>query len=117
MIRHPELVSGTGRTCEILIRSCAGSAVVKTGAEGVYAAIVPRLGLGVAIKIDDGAGRAAETAVTSILHSMKLFADDAPATALLKAPVTNTRGSIVGEHRPAPTLLNIRIDRRLNDIQ
>ena len=34
--------------------------LVKGGAEGVYAAILPALGLGVALKIDDDASRAAE---------------------------------------------------------
>ena len=56
MIAHPELVSGTGRACAILMRSARGRAAVKTGAEGYFAGIVPEAGLGIALKIDDGAG-------------------------------------------------------------
>ena len=37
-----------------------GRLFVKVGAEGVFCAAVPELGLGIALKCDDGAGRAAE---------------------------------------------------------
>ena len=40
MMAHPELVSGTGRACAILMHACKGVAV-KTGAEGFYAAMIP----------------------------------------------------------------------------
>ena len=40
------------------MRAGKGRVAVKTGAEGVFAAIVPEAGLGIALKIDDGAGRA-----------------------------------------------------------
>jgi L-asparaginase II len=109
MAEHPELVSGTGRSCAVLIRSCSGRAVVKAGAEGVYAAIVPSLGLGVALKIDDGAGRAAETAVASILHSLGVLGTDTAALAILRVPIANTRGTIVGERRPTAALSGIRV--------
>jgi L-asparaginase II len=65
MTANPELASGTGRTCAILMRSCQGRAAVKIGAEGFFTGIVPELGLGIAIKIDDGAGRAADTAMAA----------------------------------------------------
>lgn len=105
MMDHPELMSGTGRACARLIRSCSGKAVVKTGAEGVYAGIVPPLGLGVAIKIDDGAGRAAEIAIASVLHSMGVLDD----SQLLRAPVVDTRGKAVGERKPADVLANLAL--------
>jgi L-asparaginase II len=109
MTHYPELVSGTGRTCSILMRSCRGRAAVKTGAEGVYAAVVPALGLGVAVKIDDGAGRAAETVIASVLHSLRVLGSDEAATTLLKSPITNTRGAIIGERKPTPALADLRI--------
>ena len=40
--------------------------LVKTGAEGVYCAALPQEGLGIAVKCDDGAGRAAQ-AITAAL--------------------------------------------------
>jgi len=41
--------------------------VVKTGAEGVYVAMLPAAGLGVALKIADGATRAAEATIAALL--------------------------------------------------
>jgi L-asparaginase II len=104
MIRHPELISGTGRACATLIRACKGKAAVKTGAEGFFGAWIPKMGLGVAIKIDDGAGRAAETAMAAVLDQLGLLSDDPKAHAILRAPVLNTRGATVGERRPSATL-------------
>jgi L-asparaginase II len=102
MIAHPELVGGTGRACTGLIRTAAGRAAVKTGAEGVYAGIVPKRGLGIALKIDDGATRAAETAIAAILDKLGVLAGGA--REFLHAPILNTRGATVGERRQAPAL-------------
>ena len=109
MIRHPELMSGTGRVCATLIRSCNGRAAVKTGAEGFFGAWIPSKGLGVAIKIDDGAGRAAETAMAAVLDQLGVLGDDPKARALLRAPVLNTRGATVGERRPSAALAALKI--------
>ncbi len=100
MTAHPELVAGTGRACTILMRSTGGRAVVKTGAEGVYAAIVPGRGLGIALKVDDGAGRAAETAMAALLDCLQLLGQDETARDILRGPILNTRDRIVGERRP-----------------
>jgi L-asparaginase II len=104
MIAHPELVAGTGRSDTILMQSCGGRAATKAGAEAFYAAIVPAAGLGIALKIDDGAGRASETAIAILLDKLGLLGDDRAARDLVRAPVLNTRGMIVGERRPAAAL-------------
>ncbi len=104
MIAHPELMSGTGRTCATLIRASGGRAAVKTGAEGFFGGWIPDLGLGIAIKIDDGAGRASETVIAALLDKLGLLGDDTKARTVLRGPVRNTRGTVVGEHRPTPTL-------------
>ena len=106
MTAHPELVSGTGRACAILMRAAKGRVAVKTGAEGFFAAMIPELGFGIALKIDDGAGRASETTMAAILDKFGLLGDDKPAHDMLRAPVTNTRNTIVGELRPAAALRN-----------
>lgn len=98
MTAHPELVAGTGRVCTDLMREAPGL-VVKTGAEGVYIAIVPSLGLGAALKIDDGASRSSETAIAGLLIALGALPDDGAAAALARAPVPNTRGVPVGERR------------------
>ncbi|HEV2562887.1 MAG TPA: asparaginase [Rhizomicrobium sp.] len=105
MIAHPELVAGTGRACTALMRTANGRAAVKTGAEGVYAAIIPERGLGIAVKIDDGAGRAAETAIAAILEKLGI---ETPRE-IIRAPITNTRNAVVGERRPAAALQGLQI--------
>ena len=62
-------------------------------------AILPALGLGVALKIDDGAGRAAETAIAGLLIGLGALPDEGAAQKLAQAPVPNTRGRTVGYRR------------------
>jgi L-asparaginase II len=104
MTTHPELVSGTGRACAILMGAGKGRVAVKTGAEGFFAAMIPELGFGIALKIDDGAGRASETTMAAILDKFGLLGDDKRALEMVRAPVINTRNAIVGERRPAAAL-------------
>jgi L-asparaginase II len=63
----PILVSGDGRFDTIVLRSLGPSAFVKGGAEGVHCAALPELGLGIALKIDDGAKRATERVMSALL--------------------------------------------------
>jgi len=109
MMAYPELVSGTGRACAILIRSAKGRAAVKTGAEGFFAGMIPERGLGIALKIDDGAGRAAETVMAAIMDKLGVLGDDRAARGILNAPILNTRGATVGERRMAPALAEAKI--------
>lgn len=64
---HPWLTSGTGRADVALMQADPGHIFTKTGAEGVFCAALPEQGLGLAVKIDDGAGRAAEAAIAAAL--------------------------------------------------
>ena len=100
---RPEMVAGTGRFCTAAIAESGARVLVKTGAEGVFCAALPDLGLGVAVKVDDGAGRAAEVAMAGVLREIGAI-DDALAARLadyLVAPLTNHAGLRVGEVRPA----------------
>jgi len=63
MRAHPILIEGVGTASTNLTAVTSGRTVVKTGAEGVFAAILPELGLGVALKVEDGATRASEAAI------------------------------------------------------
>ncbi len=97
MIAHPELVSGEGATCAELMRACEGRAAVKTGAEGVYVAILPGLGLGVALKIADGATRASEATIAAILVRLGVLDAAHPVAQRLTAGVQrNWRGIATG---------------------
>lgn len=90
MAEHSEVVGGTGRRVTELMQAVPGL-VLKDGAEGVYAGRLPD-GRAVAVKIDDGAMRAADVAIAAVLNRAGL---DMPAT----APVLGG-GRPVGEIRP-----------------
>ena len=72
----PWYVAGTGRFCTEIMQRFGSRIFAKTGAEGVYCGALPELGLGIAIKCDDGAGRAAE-ALTAAAILRFLPVDDA----------------------------------------
>jgi len=106
MAKAPLMVSGTG-TFATEVMSVAGDKVrVKPGAEGVYCAVMPALGYGVALKIDDGAGRASEIAMGAILERLGAFDGAARErlTAKLNPRIKNMAGREVGEMRPAEAL-------------
>ncbi len=105
MIAHPEMVAGEGRACTRLMRAAGGRAALKTGAEGVFTAILPDLGLGIAVKIADGATRAAECTISALLAGLGVLDPAHPdARAFLHGPIRNRRGIEVGAYRPAPSL-------------
>lgn len=106
MMRHPELVSGTQRTCNDLMRAARGKAAVKSGAEGFYVAILPNVKLGIALKIEDGATRASAAAMAALL--VRCGAIDAEASGLtsyLNGPVKSFNQELVGTIRPVAGLL------------
>ena len=100
---HPFHVAGTGRFDTQAMTMLQGRAVTKTGAEGVFCASLPELGLGLAVKADDGASRAAETAIAALIARFLPAAAETLAP-FLCARVTNWRGTQVGEARPAGPL-------------
>ncbi|RUU60360.1 asparaginase [Mesorhizobium sp. M2C.T.Ca.TU.002.02.1.1] len=103
---EPFLVSGTGKADVALMQAAPGRIFVKTGAEGVYCAALPELGLGIALKCDDGAGRAAEVMIAAVLAKL-LRGDEAVAAKLseLAHPAVESRiGAKVGLLRPTAAL-------------
>jgi L-asparaginase II len=72
---HPFMVAGTG-DFDTLLMQAVPRAFIKTGAEGVYCGCVPHAGLGIALKCDDGAGRAAEVAMASVLASLDVWTEE-----------------------------------------
>jgi L-asparaginase II len=102
---EPFLVSGTGKADVALMRAAPGRIFAKTGAEGVYCAALPELGLGIALKCDDGAGRGAEVMVAAVLA--KLLSGHETAARLMELanpPIDNRVGTKVGALRPSPAL-------------
>jgi L-asparaginase II len=97
---HPFLVAGTERFCTRLMQAVP-RAFVKTGAEGVFCAAVPHTGHGLAVKCDDGSGRAAETIMAALLAHLPVWTSDEQARlrSFAAVPLTNWAGIEVGEIR------------------
>jgi L-asparaginase II len=90
---EPELVAGPGRLDTQLMTRLAGDVLVKGGAEGVYCGALPVHGLGFALKVDDGAKRAAEAvAVALVARFYPLVQELGPGPRLF-----NWRGMEVGQ--------------------
>lgn len=100
---NPVLVAGEGRFDTIVMRGLAGSVFVKGGAEGVHCAALPELGIGIAVKIDDGTKRAAETVFALLLAKLVVGADQVLAGEL-QGEIRNWRGFKVAELRASPAL-------------
>jgi len=98
---EPELVAGAGRLDTRVLAVMPGEVLIKSGAEGVYCGALPARGLGFAVKVDDGAKRAAEAvAVALMARFYPQLTPFGPA-----ARLTNWRGLEVGRMRAAPALL------------
>jgi len=104
MNAEPFMVAGTGRFCTKVNGALSGVAQVKTGAEGVFCGMLPTLGLGIAIKMWDGAGRAAEVAMAALLDHLGVL-PAADKQALENPAIKNVVGLLVGEMRPAKSWL------------
>jgi len=110
MVAHPELVAGERQACTELMRGTGGKVAIKGGAEGFYIAILPETGLGVALKIEDGASRASEAAIAQILIRLGALEAGSPAAkARVDYPLRNWRRIEVGELRAADALRGPRI--------
>jgi L-asparaginase II len=91
MRAHPELIRGPRATDTRLMRALPGW-IAKGGAEGLLCAAGN--GLGVALKAEDGNGRALGPAAASFLLQLDLDLRELAVTA-----VENSRGEVVGEIR------------------
>ena len=98
---HPWHVAGTGRFDTEIMQAFGERVFVKTGAEGVFCGAIPEQGLGIAVKCDDGAGRAAEVMMAATLARF-LKSDDDPAKLerFVRPILRNWNGIAVGVLRP-----------------
>ncbi len=98
MTGHPFMVAGTGRLCTRLMEECGGRLFAKVGAEAVYMAGHPERGVGIALKVEDGAWRAAPCALLGVLDRVGLLPPEARESLVefAKPAVTNTLGEMVG---------------------
>ncbi|HSC31058.1 MAG TPA: asparaginase [Gemmatimonadaceae bacterium] len=103
MTTRPFLVGGTDRFDTVLMEETDGAVLSKVGAEGVHCVAIPAAGLGVAIKVEDGASRAQHPAVVRALQHLGALPDALPPRlhGFLTTPIINTRGATVGDVHPA----------------
>jgi L-asparaginase II len=73
MMAHPYEVAGSGRFDTALMTAGKGNVVSKIGAEGVAAIGVVDRGVGIAIKIDDGAARGYEALAIELLRRLSVL--------------------------------------------
>ncbi len=105
MVAHPDLVAGDRRACTELMQAMEGRVAIKTGAEGVFVAIIPEKKLGVALKITDGATRASNAAIAALLVQLGVLDAAHPAAKRhMTPPILNRRGFETGVLRPAAAL-------------
>ena len=100
MAAEPFLVAGSGRFDTRVIAATGGAALVKIGAEGFFCATLPELRLGVALKVADGAQRAAEVAMAHVLVRLGVAGMAAgDIEDLIEPAIVNRRGETVGAIR------------------
>jgi L-asparaginase II len=103
----PWFVAGTGRFCTLMMEHFGPRLLVKTGAEGTFCASLPSEGYGIAVKCDDGAGRAAEVMMAAAVARF-LPLDDRDHDFLrrfVQPELRNWNEKSVGGIRPTAALL------------
>jgi L-asparaginase II len=103
---HPVTVAGRGRF-DTEVMSLLGQRVfTKSGAEGVFCAALPEAGLGLAVKADDGAGRAAQVMIAALIRRFGGFDEEISARFMrfVSPHLSNWNGAKVGLLRPVGPL-------------
>lgn len=104
--RQPFMVGGSARFDTQVMQELGERVFCKIGAEGVYCASFPELGFGVALKIDDGAARAAEVAMAALIEAFVSLnvAEQSLMTTLSTPELKNWNGISVGSLRASAAL-------------
>ncbi len=106
MTGYPEMVSGENRNDLALMRAGRGDWIAKIGAEGLQALGIRSKGIGIAIKVVDGAKRGLHPATVATLDQLGLLdAGQRAELAEWREPVVrNHRGIATGQIRPLVVL-------------
>ena len=100
-MNQPFYMAGTKRFCTDVMILAEGRIFAKTGAEGVFCGAIPELGVGIALKCDDGSPRGSEAMMASLLARLLGENDPlhTPLSAMAAKPITTWGGNPVGETR------------------
>jgi L-asparaginase II len=101
ILDHPRHIAGDGRIDTIIMEALPGRVFAKAGSEGGYALGLTEGGLGVALKIEDGALRALNPAVVALLEQLDLLTPEArkDLAPYGQTPILNHRKEEVGQIR------------------
>ena len=104
--KAPWFVAGTGRFCTEIMQLLGQRVFVKTGAEGVYCATLPKQDLGIAVKCDDGASRAAQAIMAAVIARFLPLAagERAALSGFVEPSLRNWNGFEVGQIRMTDAL-------------
>lgn len=106
MMEFPEMVGGTGRFCTDFMKASNGRLFGKAGAEGVYLIGDKETGIGIAIKMEDGNGRAVYPAALETLRQIGLINEEQINSLMhhYRPVLKNARQESIGELVPSFTL-------------
>lgn len=106
MIAYPELVAGKDRFDTDVMRAFKGRIVSKAGAEGVQCIGDLKSGLGIAIKAEDGNGRAVTVAMMEVLRQLGIGNEEIyrELSGYVETPIRNMKKEIIGMIKPSFTL-------------
>ena len=93
--KFPEIAGGSRSINSILTKLSNGKAFFKNGAEGVFVAIIPEQKSALAVKIVDGASRAAEVAIAGLISELNIINSD-QIEKIKKRAVENSAGKVIG---------------------
>jgi len=94
-VKFPEITGGSKSINSILTKLSKGKIFVKNGAEGVFVALIPQKKSALAVKIIDGASRAAEVAIAGLLSELKIIKNE-KIKKIKKIPIKNSANQIIG---------------------
>lgn len=100
---HPHLIGGKDSFDTRMMQASGGRVLVKSGAEGVGCVVLPKEGVGIALKIEDGSARARDVALAALIRAADALTEEqwTRAADLLTVPLVNRAGREVGVIRVA----------------
>lgn len=87
MTAHPEMVAGTDRICTQLMAAFGDRIFCKSGASAFYAVGIKDKGIGIALKMEDGASSIVPYAILSVLTQLGVITPEEAAL----CPATTTK--------------------------
>ena len=93
--KFPEITGGTNSINCILTKLSKGRIFFKNGAEGVFVALIPEIKSALAVKIIDGAARAAEVAIAGLISDLKII-DENELKKIIEKPIKNSANQDIG---------------------